>query len=167
MTDREGRTVVSMPRSRGGPCDVFESKESIRSASFYAAFSRRSLRHGALRRASGSSEVSMPRSRGGPCDRCRRAALPRRPRVSMPRSRGGPCDQLDLSRDLPDPGFYAAFSRRSLRHILRASTAPAEEFLCRVLAAVPATARSPARSDRSRQFLCRVLAAVPATISEK
>ncbi len=64
--------------------------------------------------------------------------------VSMPRSRGGPCD-----------------NQRNVAGRLRVSS-----FLCRVLAAVPATEILPPPFQYLvHVFLCRVLAAVPATLT--
>ncbi len=159
---------------------------------FYAAFSRRSLRQPATSSAEiDYSQVSMPRSRGGPCDRGTVRGTQILPRVSMPRSRGGPCDDTELAilqayaanpflcrvlaavpATCPSRirsrcawcRFYAAFSRRSLRRYIEFGDHDCRSlFLCRVLAAVPATLRLKGWKPSNKRFLCRVLAAVPAT----
>ncbi len=138
------------PRRRRGP---------IARTGFYAASSRRSLRLSPFPdHQSPDSHVSMPHPRGGPCDvESPRFRDDQRPQVSMPHPRGGPCDdngtlyingEFEVSMPHPRGGpcdprrhqlsegdhrsFYAASSRRSLRR-------SASEFLCRILAAVPAT----------------------------
>ncbi len=64
----------------------------------------------------------------------------------MPHPRGGPCDQLW--------GGYCG--SREL------------QFLCRILAAVPATTRPNLCFEcGAMKFLCRILAAVPATLLKK
>ncbi len=75
------------------------------------------------------------------------------------------CDTLGQRSERS--GFYAAFSRRSLRpDWVGIPYRWPEEFLCRVLAAVPATLFPALLALLRAGFLCRVLAAVPATRAE-
>ncbi len=162
------RLGVSMPHPRGGPCDTRQWPGSLGGlrTSFYAASSRRSLRHHL------ETILRFPASR-----------------VSMPHPRGGPCDKEDRNLgSVKLERFYAASSRRSLRPRYPRPGWSWRRFLCRILAAVPATylltlsgmcgatcfyAASSRRSLRrcssddggsfTRRFLCRILAAVPAT----
>ncbi len=58
----------------------------------------------------------------------------------MPHPRGGPCDFFrNIARRCEMAGFYAASSRRSLRPEVWANRSSSRRFLCRILAAVPAT----------------------------
>ncbi len=151
---QEGQAMtVSMPRSRGGPCDTKQAHFRPRIYCFYAAFSRRSLRqrevnhmkrmllrfYAAFSRRSLRQAV-RPLLVVSLC--CFYAAFSRRSlrrtvdgvgfnfssTVSMPRSRGGPCDIRPLQRLRP-------------RH---------RAFLCRVLAAVPATGSASPIDGRKR-----------------
>ncbi len=158
-----------MPRSRGGPCDAWLT--AVKPLSALRFLCRVLAAVPATWRArlvkTSVRGVSMPRSRGGPCD----GAEPTFPglvpgAVSMPRSRGGPCDNASGSARRHDVArFYAAFSRRSLRQADVPQREPSNVvFLCRVLAAVPATLpRTKVGNSSGDLFLCRVLAAVPAT----
>ncbi len=111
--------------------------------------------------------VSMPHPRGGPCD-CHGLRICQRdvPRVSMPHPRGGPCDirRAPSLRRIKSLGFYAASSRRSLRlqETLTMNTNQNPVSMPHPRGGpCDATCRVYRRSNN--RFLCRILAAVPAT----
>ncbi len=84
----------------------------------------------------------------------------------MPRSRGGPCDKLgaDSARALKLFLCRVLAAVPATVHGRESGRVPLTLFLCRVLAAVPATAIVfQDWMNGKNPFLCRVLAAVPAT----